>query len=473
MHARIKVSKAKAEVAGLHAKVTGVHAQAAEVATHLAEAELTVHGAEQEAAEAERTAEEAAAEVEAEVEAREEDAEGEGRRVQHTQAPGVSLDGRLGPGPGAAAGAKAAPAAAAAWRAAMHARIKVTKAKAEVAGLHAKVAKLHAQAAEVDTALAEAQLAMHAAAHEAADTAAVAADAEGKADVAATGDGLILLTGDDEDVGQSSQMVPLRVQERSETLKTRPGWRRGVAGGTAGTVGAGVLMLDLSGGRERVAIPVVNEVDDVTECVPPGFTYVCTSSVWWCRLKTPGTKRCKLNVVNCLQFCNNFATILQQFCYNFALQFNLRRYTSERISGAAMAVLDSWEHPPPGPGALAHTGEAYNEQLCLISTCDHGVVEPRPGRIDNDVEEEAPGRGRGMGTGRSKRLANLPNSGGGAAGVVGLGLRLPLEVFRCGGAKGWGLRCAVQIPVGAFGQAAHRSHAVHLASHFTSPLTTH
>jgi hypothetical protein len=63
---------------------------------------------------------------------------------------------------------------------------------------------------------------------------------------------------------------------------------------------------------------VVNEVDDVTECVPPGFTYVCTSS--------------------------------------------------ERMSGAALAVLDSSENPPPGPGALAHTA-GPGPTRCLRGVC--------------------------------------------------------------------------------------------------------
>jgi hypothetical protein len=54
-----------------------------------------------------------------------------------------------------------------------------------------------------------------------------------------------------------------------------------------------------------VVIPVINEVDDETEFVPPGFTYIRTSS--------------------------------------------------ERMSAAAVAVLDSTEHPPPGPTCLAHT----------------------------------------------------------------------------------------------------------------------
>jgi hypothetical protein len=96
----------------------------------------------------------------------EEDEGGEGRREQHAPVPGGSLDSRLVEA-GESPGAKAA-AAAAAHGAALQARVKLTKAKAEVAEFHAKVAQMN-------TGLAEAQLAEHVAEQEAAEAERMAA----------------------------------------------------------------------------------------------------------------------------------------------------------------------------------------------------------------------------------------------------------------------------------------------------------
>lgn len=227
-----------------------------------------------------------------------------------------------------------------------------------------------------------------------------------------------------------------------------------------------LLCLDVTQGRERVIVPVFNEVDDATNYVPEGFTYVRTSS--------------------------------------------------ERISAAAVAVLDSKDHPPAGPTERAHMGEgtedslpAYNEEYCLVFTSEDGIVEPPPegssgdedkdrgpvaamgllGAVERSGKREGGGGGGTTGPGVEDTTAGITSAkAGGAAGAGGsgagasalassssgavghggvkpkkpecflqgpmgacvqLGMWLPLEVFRTVD-KGWGLRCAIEIPAGAF-----------------------
>ena len=86
-------------------------------------------------------------------------------------------------------------------------------------------------------------------------------------------------------------------------------------------------MKELSVGR-WVGGSHYDEVDDATDYVPEGFTYI--------------------------------------------------RISSEKISPAAAAVLNSTEKPPPGPTERALAGEspAYNDEYCLMETVAEGIVEP-------------------------------------------------------------------------------------------------
>ena len=84
---------------------------------------------------------------------------------------------------------------------------------------------------------------------------------------------------------------------------------------------------------------------------------------------------------------------------------------------------------------------------------------------DNDIGRGGEGEGgRGGGGGSAAGAGAVAAAdgsrrsfmGGRIGAVVQQGLWLPLEVFRCGGGKGWGLRCAVAINAGAFGGTADR-----------------
>jgi len=84
-------------------------------------------------------------------------------------------------------------------------------------------------------------------------------------------------------------------------------------------------------------------------------------------------------VINCCQFCFNFAFILLQFCFNFASNFNLCQCST---AAAAAAAVSAYSHAPAAVAAAArvsHTAAAPAAAPAAVAAAAAAAAAPAAG----------------------------------------------------------------------------------------------